>query len=188
VGIHGRRKPFLRYDLSTGADLADPSGSGAVRPGGERIGIRVRLLVGVMSLMSGGIFAGLGGWFAIRDVALSGDQPTADATVVAYHHNPRGTGISRIDVEFVTADGQHARVTVDEFADPIPSVGGIMRVRYDPGHPSWFARDVRQGPSVFVPAFSALAMLLAGFAFVFVAVRGGRAPRLQAKLPRELSG
>jgi hypothetical protein len=133
----------------------------------------VRLLVGLMSLVSGGVFACLGGWYAVRDVALSGNRPTVEATVVEYHHNPRGPGIASIEVEFVTADGRHARVTVDEFATPVPRVGDTMRVRYDPGHPNWFARDVRQGPSVVLPVGSALATLLAAFAFVFVALLGG---------------
>jgi hypothetical protein len=174
VGIGGRRKPRLRYDLSNGADLAEQSASSPVRSGGKGFSTGVRLLAGVMSLVGGGIFGWLGGWYAVRDVALSGDRPTADATVLEHHHNSRGPGISSVDVEFVTADGRRVRATVDEFASPVPTVGGSMRVRYDPRHPNWFARDVRQGPSVVLPVVSALMTLLAASALVFVTGRGGR--------------
>jgi hypothetical protein len=178
-GVHGRRNSHPRHDKATDADLADSSRPDADRLEATSIAPWVRVLTGIMSLVAGGIFVCLGGWFTVRDVALRGDQPTADATVLEHHHS-RGPGIIRIDVAFVTADGRHARVTIDEFATPVPDVGAIMQVRYDPDHPSWFARDVRQGPNVTLPVVSALMTLVAAFGFVFIALRGGRSPSSQS--------
>jgi hypothetical protein len=117
----------------------------------------------LLLLLVGGTYLWTAGYDIARDIALSGDRPVADATVLGLVHNSKGSGIRTLEVEFVTADGRRVRGRVYEFADPAPAVGATLPVRYDPGHPGWYVRDASQGPTIGKPALSVpLGLLFAG--------------------------
>jgi hypothetical protein len=66
-----------------------------------------------------------------------------------------------VTVEFVTSSGQRVVTDVKDFSqDPPPTVGGTLRVRYDPAEPTLTRDDRRSGDVTTVGVLSAVA---AGF-------------------------
>jgi hypothetical protein len=100
---------------------------------------------GVLLLLVGGFYLWQASWDLARDVALSGDRPVADATVLRLIHNSKGPGISTVDVQFVTADGSPVRAAVHQFRKPAPAVGTTLPVRYNREHPGRYCAS-QPGP------------------------------------------
>ena len=131
-----------------------------------------------LTLVTGvaGYYLWMGAYALARDVALAGDGPVAEASVVDWTRG-KGTSVYSITVEFPVADGRRVRGTVYEFRDPPPRVGATIPVRYDPGAPDWFVRDATRGATVWKPAlFLPLGLVIGASAYGLVRIR----PRLDA--------
>jgi hypothetical protein len=137
----------------------------------------------LLLLVVGGVYLWEAGYDIARDIALSGDRPVADATVLKLVHNSKGSGIRAVNVEFVTAGGRRVRGPVYEFRHPAPAVGTTLPVRYDPEHPGWYVRDASQGPTVYEPVFLVPLGLLFTAGGVFVLWRVPRRWRLRPGRP-----
>jgi uncharacterized protein DUF3592 len=128
----------------------------------------------LLLLAVGGFYLWQAGWDIARDVALSGDRPVADATVLHLVHNSKGRGISTVDVQFVTADGRRVRAPLHQFRSPAPAVGTTLPVRYNREHPGRYVRDASQGPAIYTPIFFIPLGLLFTAGGVFVLYRQSR--------------
>jgi hypothetical protein len=113
---------------------------------------RLKWIVGCLGCVAlGGFYLYSSGRVVIRDMALAGDPPVAEATVTHRTLNSKGPGVHSVDVRFVTDDGRPVRGTVYEFRKPPPAVGAALSVRYSAAHPSEYVRDAASGPSVWYP-------------------------------------
>jgi hypothetical protein len=133
----------------------------------------------LLLLVVGGIYLWEAGYDIARDIALSGDRPVAEATVLQLVHDSKGSGIRTVDVEFVTVDGRRVHGPVYEFRNPAPAVGTTLPVRYNQKHPGRYVRDASQGPTVYAPAFFIPLGLLSTAGGVFLLCRVPRRWRLR---------
>jgi hypothetical protein len=131
----------------------------------------------LLTLAVGGFYLWQAGHDIARDIALSGDRPVAEATVLKLVHDSKGRGIRTVNVEFVTAEGRRVRGSVHEFRDPAPAVGTTLPIRYNPQHPGRYVRDASQGPTIVAPVFFVPLGLLITAAGVVLLYRVPRRPR-----------
>jgi hypothetical protein len=96
-------------------------------------------------------------------IALRGETDEAEATVLEVSHGWRG--ISTMDVEFVTADGELIESSTPYFdADPAPEVGDRIRILYATDNPFAVAQ-VGSRPDFFLPiAFGVIVLFAAAVA------------------------
>jgi hypothetical protein len=124
-----------------------------------------------------GYYVWMGAYALARDLALAGDGPVADATVVGWTRG-KGTSVFSITVDYAAAGGRRVRATVYEFRDPPPRVGTTIPVRYNAGAPDWFVRDATQSATVWKPAlFLPLGLVFGACAYGVYRIRPRRDAR-----------